>query len=93
VTAPDGAAVGPALPVGPEPLTDGGGHLLVVPTRVLVGDRPSATLLAAQQLSDDADRHPHRLRRAGAPAADRNRRRQRAVLAERRADRAGGSAR
>jgi hypothetical protein len=90
---PDLAApepVGPAQPVAPEPVTDGGGDRLVVATRPPVPDRPSATLLAAQQLSDEADTHPHRVRRPGSPAADRRRRRQRAVIAERRAGRGIG---
>ena len=69
VAAPE--AVGPAQPVAPEPLTDGGGDRLVVVTRAPVSDRPSATLLAAQQLSDEADTHPHRVPAAGTSAADR----------------------
>jgi hypothetical protein len=79
----------PALPTVPEPLPDGGADRLVVVTRAPVADRPSATLLAAQQLSDEADLHPHRSRGPGTPAADRRRRRQRALVAQRRVDRAG----
>jgi hypothetical protein len=59
----------------------------------LVRERPSATLLAARQLSDEADLDPHRSRGFGPSAANRRRRSQRALLAERRADRsrtAGG---
>jgi hypothetical protein len=48
---------------------------------------PSATLLAAQQLTDEADRDQHGSRGLGPYAADQRRRRQRAVLAQRRADR------
>ena len=82
---------GPALPTVPDPLTDGGGDRLVVVTGPAVTARPSATLLAAQQLSDEADRHPHRSRGLGTSAALRRRRRQRAVVAQRRVDRSGHS--
>jgi hypothetical protein len=81
-------SLGLELPVGPEPLTDGGGDRLVVVCPTATPDRPSATLLAAQQLSEEGDRRSHRFRGTDTPAADRRRRRQRALLAERRADRA-----
>ena len=84
--APD--VVGPPLPVVPEPVTDGGGDRLVVSCPVLP-DRPSATLIAAQQLSDEADRAPHLYR--GLDTSVARRRRQRALLAERRAARSCGS--
>jgi len=76
--------VGPPLPLVPEPLTDGGGDRLVV-TRAALPELPSATLVAAQQLSDEADRAPHLYRGLDTSAA--RRRRQRALLAERRAAR------
>lgn len=76
----------PAMPVAPEPLTDGGHDRLVVVTQPAVPARPSATLLAAQQLSEEAGRHPYRSRAAGTAAGNRRRR---AVLAQRRADRSG----
>jgi hypothetical protein len=81
--------LGPARPEAPEPVTDGCGDRLVVVTRPAVAGHPSAVLLAAQQLSADADLHPYRWRRPGTPAADRRQRRQRDLLAERRADRDG----
>jgi len=90
---PDAAtpdAVGPVLPLVPEPVTDGGGDRLVV-TRPTLPDRPSATLIAAQQLSDEADRAPHLYRGLDTSAA--RRRRQRALLVERRAARTGSTPR
>jgi len=83
---------GPALPVVPDPVTDGGGDRLVVVTRPAPAGGPSATLLAAQQLSDEADRYPHRDRGSGASAIGRRRRRQRALVAQRRVDRGGDAA-
>ena len=80
--APD--APGPALPVVPEPVTDGGGDRLVV-TCAGATDRPSATLIAAQQLSAEAGLVPRRYRGLDTPAG--RRRRQRTLLAERRAAR------
>jgi hypothetical protein len=77
---------GPSMPVAPEPLTDGGHDRLVVVTPPAVPARPSATLVAAQQVSEEAGRHPYRSRGAGTAAGNRRRR---AVLAQRRADRSG----
>ena len=88
VSMPD--TLGPPLPVVPEPLTDGGGDRLVV-TRAAPPDRPSATLIAAQQLSDEADLAPHQYRGLATSAA--RGRRQRALLAERRAARSGAPGR
>ncbi len=88
---PDGLepdAGGPALPVVPEPITDGGGDRLVVVTPAAATPRPSATLLAAQQLSDEADRYVHRgTRRTSDRIADRRHRATRALIEQRRADR------
>ncbi|MBB3675072.1 hypothetical protein [Modestobacter versicolor] len=84
---PGPATVGAALPVVPEPVTDGCGDRLVVVSATATPDRPSATLLAAQQLSDEADRRPRRVRGLDTSAGDRRLRRQRALLAERRAER------
>ena len=79
---------GPPLPVVPEPITDGGGDRLVVMTPAAATARPSATLLAAQQLSDEADR-PVRFRaRSSTAAAARRRRATRAIVEQRRAARA-----
>jgi hypothetical protein len=75
------------LPEAPEPVTDGGGDRLVVVCATAVPDRPSATLLAARQLSEEADRSPHRRRGPDTSAADRRLRSLRALVAERRADR------
>jgi hypothetical protein len=71
----------------PEPLPAGDrpGGLV----RPAVAARPSATLLAAQQLSDEADRYLHRTSGLRTPAGDRRRQRRRALLAQRRADRDG----
>ena len=78
---------GPSLPVVPEPVIDGGDDRLVVVTPAAAAARPSATLLAAQQLSDEADRYLHGSRRTGSLIADRRRRVLRAVVDQRRADR------
>jgi hypothetical protein len=67
-----------------EPVIDGGDDRLVVVTQAA---RPSATLLAAQQLSDEADRFVHGHRRTGTLIAERRRRVLRAVVDQRRADR------
>jgi hypothetical protein len=84
----DPDVIGPPLPVVPDPITDGGGDRLVVVTPASA--RPSATLLAAQQLSDEADR-PVRLRaRNSTVAAARRRRATRAIVEQRRAARAAG---
>ena len=84
----DPDVIGPPLPVVPEPITDGGGDRLVVMTPAAATVRPSATLLAAQQLSDEADR-PTRLRaRSSTVAAARRRRATRAIVEQRRAARA-----
>jgi hypothetical protein len=80
------------LPVAPEPLTDGGGDRLVVMMPTGVPAILSATLLAAQQLSDEAE--PFARRRPNSTVvAERRRRVLRAVLEERRADRAVTAAR
>ncbi len=85
----DPDAVGPPLPVVPDPITDGGGDRLVVVTHAATV-QPSATLLAAQQLSDEAGR-PVRLRaRSSTVAAARRRRATRAIVEQRRADRSAG---
>jgi hypothetical protein len=73
---------------GTEPLIDGGDRLVLITPPVLLA-RPSAVLLAAQQLSDEADRDPHRSRGLRPSAVDRRRRRQRALVVQRRADRPG----
>ncbi|WP_138733240.1 hypothetical protein [Modestobacter excelsi] len=78
---------GPALPAAPEPVTDGGGDRLVVVGLPVVPARPSAVLLAAQQLSDEAARHPRRPRGLGRAVAERRRRQQRALVVQRRVDR------
>ena len=77
-------APGPQLPVVSEPVIDGGDDRLVVVTPAA---RPSATLLAAQQLSDEADRYARAPRRTRSLIADRRRRVLRAVVDQRRADR------
>ena len=83
--------LGPPSPVVPEPVTDGGGgDRLVVVTQPVATARPSATLLAAQQLSAEAGSHPHRGRRPGASARDRRRQLLGRVVEQRRADRAAG---
>jgi hypothetical protein len=85
---PDGAepnVVGPPLPVAPEPITDGGGDRLVVSVPAAAA-RPSATLLAAQQLSDEADPHARHHQRTLAIQA-RRRRALRALIDQRRAER------
>jgi hypothetical protein len=74
---------------GTEPVPDGGGDRLVLSTPAAFLARPSAVLLAAQQLSDDADRDPHRSRGVRPSAVDRRRRRQHALVVQRRADRPG----
>jgi hypothetical protein len=87
VVEPD--VTGPPQPVVPEPITDGGGDRLVVVTPAAAAARPSATLLAAQQLSDEADRFVHRgSRRTSNLIADRRHRATRALIEQRRADRA-----
>jgi hypothetical protein len=73
---------------GTEPVTDGGDRLVLITPPVLLV-RPSAVLLAAQQLSDEADRDPHRSRGVRPSAVDRRRRRQRALVVQRRSDRPG----
>ena len=79
---------GPPQPVVPEPITDGGGDRLVVVTPAAAAARPSATLLAAQQLSEEADRYVHRSgRRTSDRIADRRHRATRALIEQRRADR------
>lgn len=78
---------GPVLPVVPEPVADGGNDRLVVVTPAAAAARPSATLLAAQQLSDEADRYGHGHRRTDTLVADRRRRLLRAVIEQRRAHR------
>jgi hypothetical protein len=84
---------GPPLPVVPEPITDGGGDRLVVVTPAAATPRPSATLLAAQQLSDEADRYVHRgTRRTSDRIADRRHRATRALIEQRRADRSASAA-
>ena len=81
----------PHLPVVPEPVTDGGGgDRLVVVTRPVASARPSATLLAAQQLSAEAERYPRRSRRPGASTRDRRRELLGRIVEERRAARAAG---
>jgi hypothetical protein len=84
---PDGPLVQPAGSA--EPVTDGGGDRLVLVSPAVFLARPSAVLLAAQQLSDEADRDPHRSRGIGPSAVDRRRRRQHALVVQRRADRSG----
>ena len=83
--------LGPPSPVVPEPVTDGGGgDRLVVVTQPAVTVRPSATLLAAQQLSAEAGRYAHHGRRSGASARDRRRQVLGRVVEQRRAERAAG---
>ena len=90
VVEPD--AVGPPLPVAPEPITDGGGDRLVVVAPGAATARPSATLLAAQQLSEEADRYVHRgSRRTSDLIADRRHRATRALIEQRRADRSAAA--
>ena len=83
----DPDAVGPPLPVAPEPITDGGGDRLVVTAPGATAALPSATLLAAQQLSDEADPLVRRPARTSAVAAARRHRATRAIVEQRRADR------
>jgi hypothetical protein len=88
----DPDVIGPPLPVVPDPITDGGGDRLVVMTPAAATVRPSATLLAAQQLSEEAGR-PARLRlRNRTVAAARRRRATRAIVEQRRADRSAAAA-
>jgi len=75
----------------PQPVIDGGDDRLVVVMPAAATARPSATLLAAQQLSDEADRYARAPRRTGSPIADRRRRVLRAVVDQRRADRTRGA--
>ncbi|WP_369138420.1 hypothetical protein [Modestobacter versicolor] len=84
---PGPATAGADLPVVPEPVTDGGGDRLVVVGATPAADRPSATLLAAKQLSDEADRRGHRVRGRDSSAGDRRLRHRNELLAQRRADR------
>jgi hypothetical protein len=86
---PDGSepnVVGPPLPVAPEPITDGGGDRLVVSVPVAAA-RPSATLLAAQQLSEEADPYARHQQRTLATRAARRQRALRALVDQRRAER------
>lgn len=76
--------VGPVQPGVPEPVTGGGGDRLVVVTSAAATARESATLLAARQLSEEADRYPYRGRSAGALSAAGRRRVLYAVLEQRR---------
>jgi hypothetical protein len=78
-------APGPPLPEAPEPITDGGDRLVVA--LPVAGDRPSATLLAAQQLSDEADPHGRHQLRILASTAARRQRALRALVDQRRAER------
>ena len=81
--------LGPPSPVVPEPVTDGGGgDRLVVVTQPAVPARPSATLLAAQQLSAEAGRYPRSLRRPGVAVRARRRVLVGRMIEQRRADRA-----
>ncbi|WP_139306760.1 hypothetical protein [Modestobacter sp. DSM 44400] len=85
---PDGAepnVVGPPLPVAPEPVIDGGEDRLVV--SVPAAGRPSAILLAAQQLSDEADPYARHHQRTLATQAARRQRALRALVDQRRAER------
>jgi hypothetical protein len=76
------------LPAAPEPVTDGGGgDRLVVVTQPAVPARPSATLLAAQQLSAEADRYPHHVGRPGGSVRARRRVLVGRVIEQRRAER------
>ncbi|QNG35271.1 hypothetical protein F1C76_00370 [Geodermatophilaceae bacterium NBWT11] len=77
----------PVVPQVPLPLTDGGGDRLVVTTPAAAVTRPSAVLLAARQLLEEAD--PHARRRTGSDRARALRRRQdlRGLVVERRAQR------
>jgi hypothetical protein len=84
---PDGAepnVVGPPLPVAPEPITDGGGDRLVVS---VPSARPSAVLLAAQQLSEEADPYARHHQRTLATQTARRQRALRALVDQRRAER------
>ena len=75
------------LPVVPDPVPDGGGDdRLVVVTQPVATARPSATLLAAQQLSAEAGRYPH-VRRPGGPARARRRVLVGRMIEQRRAER------
>ena len=86
--------LGPPAPVVPEPVTDGGGgDRLVVVTQPAVSARPSATLLAAQQLSAEAGRYPRSVRRAGDARRARRRVLVGRMIEQRRADRAGTASR
>jgi hypothetical protein len=81
------STAGPALPVAPEALTVGGGNCLVVVALPAPHAPPSAVLVAAQQLSDEASRHPRRPHGLGRAVAERRRRQQRALMVQRRFDR------
>ena len=85
-------AAGSQLPVAPDPVTDGGGDRLVVMMPSAVPAVPSATLVAAQQLSDEADPFARR-RPTSTVVAERRRRVLRAVLEQRRADRSAPAVR
>ena len=75
-------------PVVPDPVPDGGGDdRLVVVTQPVATARPSATLLAAQQLSAEAGRYPRDGRRRGGPARARRRVLVGRVVEQRRAER------
>ena len=79
--------LGPPSPVVPEPVTDGGGgDRLVVVTQPVATARPSATLVAAQQLSAEAGSHP-RVRRPGNSVRARRRALVGRVVEQRRAER------
>ena len=81
--------LGPPSPVVPEPVTDGGGgDRLVVVTRPAASAQPSATLLAAQQLSAEAGRYAHSARRPGNAVRARRRVLVGRMIEQRRADRA-----
>jgi hypothetical protein len=76
------------LPVVPDPVPDGGGDdRLVVVTQPVATARPSATLLAAQQLSAEAGRYPHHVRRAGGAVRARRRVLVGRMIEQRRAER------
>lgn len=77
------------LPAAPDPVPDGsGGDRLVVVTQPAVPARPSATLLAAQQLSAEAGSFPHSARRPGEAVRARRRVLVGRVIEQRRAERA-----
>ena len=69
------------------------GDRLVVVTQPAVSARPSATLLAAQQLSAEAGRYPRSVRRAGDARRARRRVLVDRMIEQRRADRAGTASR